>query len=93
MFTVTAAGTAEMDITAIFDNGLSYTVPASKYSGDSWRFFYYASVGFDAASQAICQTFYAGATLSIIPKDIRLNIEKLNDVILEENVKNFKDSE
>ena len=49
VFTVTAAGTAEMDITAIFDNGLSYTVPASKYSGDSWRFFYYASVGFDSS--------------------------------------------
>ncbi|MBQ1210658.1 MAG: hypothetical protein IIX68_02500, partial [Clostridia bacterium] len=49
VFTVTAAGTAEMDITAIFDNGLSYTVPASKYSGDSWNFFYYASVGFDSS--------------------------------------------
>ncbi|WP_296799195.1 AMP-binding protein, partial [uncultured Methanobrevibacter sp.] len=46
----------------------------------------YASVGFDAASQAICQTFYAGATLSIIPKDIRLNIEKLNEYMIDHRI-------
>ena len=39
----------------------------------------YSSIGFDAASLAILSTICAGACLSIIPADIRLDIHKLND--------------
>ena len=46
----------------------------------------FASIGFDAASQAICQTFYAGACLVIVPNDIRLNMLELNDYFIENNV-------
>ena len=46
----------------------------------------FAAIGFDAAYQAICQTFYAGACLAIVPEDIRLNMAKLNEYFIEHNV-------
>ena len=39
----------------------------------------YSSIGFDAASLAILSTIYAGACLSIIPEDIRLDMNSLNE--------------
>ena len=46
----------------------------------------FASIGFDAASQAICQTFYAGACLSVIPEDIRFNMKKMNKYMVEQGI-------
>ena len=46
----------------------------------------FASIGFDAASQAICQTFYAGACLSIIPEDIRFNMKKMNEYMIKQKI-------
>ena len=46
----------------------------------------YASIGFDAASQAICQTIYAGACLSVIPDDIRLDMDGLNDYFIAQGI-------
>ena len=46
----------------------------------------YSSIGFDAASQAICQTFYSGACLSIVPEDIKLNMGDLNEYFCKQSV-------
>ncbi|WP_296887644.1 non-ribosomal peptide synthetase [uncultured Methanobrevibacter sp.] len=46
----------------------------------------YASIGFDAASKAICQTFYDGASLSIIPEDVRLDMHRLNDYFINQKI-------
>ncbi|MCR5026154.1 MAG: amino acid adenylation domain-containing protein, partial [Methanobrevibacter sp.] len=46
----------------------------------------FAGIGFDAASQAICQTFYAGACLSVVPEDIKLNMWELNRYFINESV-------
>jgi amino acid adenylation domain-containing protein len=46
----------------------------------------YASIGFDAGSQAILQSVYAGSCLSVIPEDIKFNIDKLNEYLIKENV-------
>ncbi|WP_405294927.1 AMP-binding protein [Methanobrevibacter sp.] len=46
----------------------------------------FADISFDAGSQAVCQTFYAGACLSIVPDDIKLNVNKLNEYFVEHGV-------
>ena len=46
----------------------------------------FANIGFDASSWAICQTIYAGACLSIVPDDIKLNISYLNDYFISHGV-------
>ena len=43
----------------------------------------YSSIGFDvSAIRGMCSPIYAGSCLDIIPKDIRLNMRKLNKYIL-----------
>ena len=46
----------------------------------------YASIGFDAGSHAILSTIYAGASLSVVPSDIRLNVFKLNEYYISQGV-------
>ncbi|WP_407432946.1 condensation domain-containing protein, partial [Methanobrevibacter sp.] len=46
----------------------------------------FASISFDAASQAICQTVYAGASLSIVPDEIKLDIYKMNNYFIKHEV-------
>ncbi|MBQ2831509.1 non-ribosomal peptide synthetase [Methanobrevibacter sp.] len=46
----------------------------------------YSNIGFDAGSQAILQTTYAGASLTVIPEDIKFNITKLNEHFIKQNV-------
>ena len=46
----------------------------------------FASIGFDAASFGMNAVLYAGASLSIIPEDIRLDMHKLNKHFIENNV-------
>ncbi|MBQ6512602.1 condensation domain-containing protein [Methanobrevibacter sp.] len=46
----------------------------------------YASIGFDAGSHAILSTIYAGAALSVVPSDIRLNVFKLNEYYMNQGV-------
>ena len=45
-----------------------------------------ASIGFDAASFAINAIMYAGASLAVVPQDIRLNMVELNRYFVENNV-------
>ena len=42
----------------------------------------YSSIGFDAASLAILSAIYAGACLSVVPSDIRLDMNMLNDYFI-----------
>ena len=46
----------------------------------------YATIGFDAASQAICQNIYAGSCLAIVPDDIRLNMNEVNKYFISHGV-------
>ncbi|WP_407432411.1 condensation domain-containing protein, partial [Methanobrevibacter sp.] len=46
----------------------------------------FASIGFDAANFAINAVMYAGASLSVVPQDIRLNMLELNRYFVENNV-------
>ncbi|WP_406534985.1 amino acid adenylation domain-containing protein [Methanobrevibacter sp.] len=46
----------------------------------------YSSISFDAGPQAIFQSVYAGACLSVVPEDIRFNILKLNEYFIRQNV-------
>ncbi|MBR0372315.1 MAG: D-alanine--poly(phosphoribitol) ligase subunit DltA [Methanobrevibacter sp.] len=46
----------------------------------------FANIGFDAGSWAICQTLYAGACLSIVPDEIRLDVYELNRYFLNHDV-------
>ncbi|WP_296888834.1 non-ribosomal peptide synthetase [uncultured Methanobrevibacter sp.] len=46
----------------------------------------FSSIGFDAGSQAILQSIYAGSCLSIIPEDIRFNIKELNKYFVSQGV-------
>ena len=46
----------------------------------------YPSIGFDAGCESLFKAIYAGACLSIVPKDIRYNMEKLNDYFIRQNV-------
>ena len=39
----------------------------------------FATIGFNTASLAICQSFYSGACLSVVPDEIKLDMVKLND--------------
>ena len=46
----------------------------------------YASIGFDVAIKGIFSSIYAGASLNIIPNDIKLNMNALNDYFIKHNV-------
>ena len=46
----------------------------------------FANIGFDAASEAICQVLYAGACLSIVSDDIKLNVHQLNNYFTNQGV-------
>ncbi|WP_461463878.1 amino acid adenylation domain-containing protein, partial [Methanobrevibacter sp.] len=46
----------------------------------------YSSIVFDAGPQGIFQSIYAGACLSIIPKDVCLDISNLNKYIIEQGI-------
>ena len=46
----------------------------------------YSTIGFDAGIQAICQSFYAGACLSIIPANMRLDMNKLNEYMVKQGI-------
>ena len=46
----------------------------------------FANISFDAGSWAICQTIYAGACLSIVPDDIKLNVHELNKYFVDHGV-------
>ena len=46
----------------------------------------FASIGFDAGCHAILSTIYAGASLSVVPSDIRLNVFKLNEYYMNQGV-------
>ena len=47
----------------------------------------YASIGFDVATFGIFATLYAGACLSVVPGDIRLNMTELNRYYIEQGIK------
>ena len=46
----------------------------------------FANIGFDAGSWAVCQTIYAGACLSIVPDDIKLDVHELNNYFINQGV-------
>ena len=46
----------------------------------------YAAIGFDAATLALCQCIYSGSCLSVIPDDIKLNMVKLNEYCMAQNI-------
>ena len=46
----------------------------------------FVSIGFDAGSHAILTSLYAGASLSVVPNDIRLDMVKLNDYFIKQGV-------
>ena len=46
----------------------------------------YSAIGFDAGSLAMAQTIYSGACLSIIPEDIKSNMDAMNEYFLKENI-------
>ena len=46
----------------------------------------YPSIGFDAGCESIFKAIYAGSCLSIVPNDIKLNMVKLNEYFIEQNV-------
>ena len=46
----------------------------------------YASIGFDVSMEAIFSVICSGASLSIIPEDIKLDIKALNDYFIEKGV-------
>ena len=46
----------------------------------------FATIGFNTASLGICQSFYLGACLSVVPGEIKLDMVKLNDYFTEQGV-------
>ena len=46
----------------------------------------YSAISFDAGSLAMAQTIYSGACLSIIPEDIKSNMDAMNEYFLKENI-------
>jgi len=46
----------------------------------------YAAIGFDIGSLAICQSIYSGSCLSIIPNEIKLDMGKLNEYFINQNI-------
>ncbi|WP_407416356.1 AMP-binding protein, partial [Methanobrevibacter sp.] len=46
----------------------------------------FATIGFNIASLGICQSFYTGACLSVVPNDVKFNMVKLNDYFIEQGV-------
>ena len=46
----------------------------------------FSTIGFDAALLAMITVLYSGASLSVVPQDIRLNINALNDYFINQGV-------
>ena len=46
----------------------------------------YASIGFDAALLALAVVLYSGACLTIIPSDVKLDMNKMNEYFIRHNV-------
>ena len=46
----------------------------------------YTAIGFDVSIFVIAVSIYAGACLSVIPEDVRLNIDKLNEYFINQNI-------
>uniref|UniRef100_UPI00388D0776 D-alanine--poly(phosphoribitol) ligase subunit DltA n=1 Tax=Methanobrevibacter sp. TaxID=66852 RepID=UPI00388D0776 len=60
---------------------------ASKYAFDSNEVYgLFSTIGFDAGSLAIGQVIYSGACLSVIPQDIKLDMDKLNQYYIKHNI-------
>ena len=53
-------------------------------NGDVYGMF--STIGFDAALLAMVAVMYSGACLSIVPEDIRLNINALNDYFIQQGI-------
>ena len=53
-------------------------------NGDVYGLF--SNIGFDAALLAMMVVFYSGAGLSVVPDDIRLNVNLLNEYFINQNV-------
>ena len=63
------------------------SVYADKYgmnSDDNYGL--YSAIGFDAASLAIVQSIYSGASLNIIPENIKLNMDEVNEYFIKHNI-------
>ena len=69
---------------AILNSAESYIKKYNMTNEDVYGLF--ATIGFNTASLAICQSFYSGACLSIVPGNIKLDMEKLNDYFIEQGV-------
>uniref|UniRef100_UPI00388DB6AC amino acid adenylation domain-containing protein n=1 Tax=Methanobrevibacter sp. TaxID=66852 RepID=UPI00388DB6AC len=46
----------------------------------------YPSIGFDAGCESIFKAIHAGSCLSVVPQDIRLNMDELNNYFIKQNV-------
>ena len=46
----------------------------------------FASVGFDACYESIFASIYVGACLSVVPDDVKLDMFKLNDYFINQNI-------
>ena len=63
------------------------TMYKDKYNIDNSDIYgLFSSIGFDAALLAIMVVLYSGASLSILPEDIRLDINKMNEYFIEQKV-------
>ena len=69
---------------AILNTATSYVNNYGMTSYDSYGL--YASIGFDVGSLALFATIYAGASLNIIPEDIKLDMIKLNEYFTKHDV-------
>ncbi|MBR2556897.1 MAG: amino acid adenylation domain-containing protein, partial [Methanobrevibacter sp.] len=68
------------------NNFIDYYVNKYDMHNDS-TFGLFSSIGFDVgAIRSICAPIYVGASLDIIPNDIRLNIDKLNKHFIDKGV-------
>ena len=66
-------------------NSSQHLVSEFKFTSDD-VYGLYAAIGFDGAMLDIVNSFYAGGRLSVIPADIRLDMNKLNEYIVKENI-------
>ena len=67
-----------LNVAAVYSNKFDFG------SDDVYGLF--ANIGFDAGSWAVCQTIYAGACLSIVPDDIKLDVHELNNYFINQGV-------
>ena len=66
-------------------NSCQHLVSEFKFTSDD-VYGLYTAIGFDGAMLDIVNSFYAGGRLSVIPADIRLDMNKLNEYIVKENI-------